>query len=57
MPVCLVYITVCVAAYSTCSPKDALLFAMDAQQQLLHVAWPHELLGVPQCSPVFVQGM
>jgi len=39
------------------SPKDALLFAMEAQHMLLNAAWPAELLEARQCAPTYVQGM
>lgn len=48
------FVCVFVAA---CSPKDALLFSMEAQQALLSAPWPPELLSAQQCAPVYVQGM
>eukprot|EP00198_Chlamydomonas_reinhardtii_P006519 XP_001695855.1 predicted protein [Chlamydomonas reinhardtii] len=39
------------------SPKDALLFAMEAQAALLNVSWPDELLSLGCCSQLWVQGI
>ncbi|GLI68043.1 hypothetical protein VaNZ11_012366 [Volvox africanus] len=39
------------------SPKDALLFAMEAQAELLKVAWPEEVLALGSCASLYVQGI
>ncbi|GFR48855.1 hypothetical protein Agub_g10809 [Astrephomene gubernaculifera] len=39
------------------SPKDALLFAMEAQAALLQVVWPADVLALPACAPLYVQGI
>ncbi|KXZ55594.1 hypothetical protein GPECTOR_2g1144 [Gonium pectorale] len=39
------------------SPKDALLFAMEAQAALLTCAWPVEVVQHHSCAPLYVQGI
>lgn len=39
------------------SPKDALLFAMEAQLALLSADWPKEVLDLPSCGQLHVQSI
>ncbi|GFH22069.1 hypothetical protein HaLaN_19476 [Haematococcus lacustris] len=42
--------------HTECSPKEALVFALDAQLKLLHLPWPPGLLELPAWQAVYVKG-